>query len=94
LASYPFPEIELEHECDPEPQLNNLISLFDSILTLVSLPDFNRFPDSVLNPVPVHRKIESPIFHDQYIELDQYYSFESSIDKLTSFYFYEIELNQ
>ena len=26
LASYPFPEIELEHEYDPEPQLGNSIS--------------------------------------------------------------------
>ena len=33
LASHPFPEIELEHEYDPEPQLDNLISLLDSIMT-------------------------------------------------------------
>ena len=28
LASYPFPEIELEHEYDPEPQLVNSVPLF------------------------------------------------------------------
>jgi len=32
LASYPFPEIELEHEYDPESQLDNSISLPDSIM--------------------------------------------------------------
>ena len=36
LASYPFPEIEIE----PEPPVGNSISLFDSIMTPVSLPDF------------------------------------------------------
>ena len=40
FASYPFPEIEIEHERDPEPQVGNFISLFDSIMTLVSLPNF------------------------------------------------------
>ena len=39
LASYPFSEIELELE-DPEPQVGNFTSLFDSIMTLVSLSDF------------------------------------------------------
>ena len=38
LTSYPFPEIELEHEYDPELQLGNSISLPDSILTEVFLP--------------------------------------------------------
>ena len=33
LASYPFSAIEIEHEYDPEPQLDNLISLPDSIMT-------------------------------------------------------------
>ena len=40
LASYPFPEIKLELESDPKPQVGNSISLFDSIMTPVSLPDF------------------------------------------------------
>ena len=43
LASYPFPEIELEHEYDPEPQFCNSISLPDSILTEVFLPDSGLF---------------------------------------------------
>ena len=44
LASYPFPEIELENEYDPKPQLGDSILLPDSIMTLVSSPDFNLFP--------------------------------------------------
>jgi len=87
LTSYPFPEIELEHEYDPEPQLGNLISLLDSMLTPMSLPDFNSFPESVLNAMPVYYEIESPIFYDQHIEFDQYYTFESLFNKLASSHF-------
>ena len=40
LTSYPFSEIEIRHEIDSESQVGNSISLFDSIMTPVSLPDF------------------------------------------------------
>ena len=63
------------------------------MLTPVSLPDFNSFPESVLDPMPVYHEIESPIFYDHHIELDQFHTFESPIDKLASSHFYEIELN-
>ena len=43
LASYPFPEIELENEYDHEPQLSDSILLPDSIMTPVSSPD-QSFP--------------------------------------------------
>ena len=33
-------------------------------MTLISLPDFFSIPESTLNPVPVHREIESPISYD------------------------------
>ena len=36
----------------------------------------------------------TPIFHDHHIELDQFHTFESPIDKLASSCFYEIELNE
>ena len=94
MVSYPFPEIKLENEFDPEPQLGNSIPLPDSIMTLVSLHDFNPFFESVLDPVSIHHKIESLIFYDQPIKLDQYHTFESSIDKLASSHLYEIELNE
>ena len=72
MASYPFPEIELENEYDPESQLGDSIPLPDSIMTLISLPDFNPFPGSTLDHVPIHREIKSPIFYDHHIELDQF----------------------
>ena len=33
-------------------------------MTPVSLPDFFSIPEPTLNPVPVHREIESPICYD------------------------------
>ena len=94
LTSYPFPEIELENACDHEPQLGNSVSLFDSMWTSVSLPHFNPFSESTLDPVSIHREIESPIFFDQQIELDQFHTFECPIDILPSSHSYEIELNK
>ena len=94
MASYPFFEIELKHEYDPEPQIGNSVPLSDSIMTLVFLPDFNPFSESVLDPVPIHHEIESPLFDDHHIELDQYHTFENLIDKLASSHFYEIDPNQ
>ena len=40
FASYPFFEIKLDLESDPKPQVGNSISLFDSLMTQVFLPDF------------------------------------------------------
>ena len=64
LARYPFPKIELELESDLEPHVSDSISLFNSIITLVSLPDFFSIPELTLNPVPVHREMKSPISYD------------------------------
>ena len=94
MASYLFPEIYLEHECNPEFQLGNPSPFLNSILTPVSLPSFNHFSEPTLDHVPTHNEIESPIFQDQHIEHDQYLTFESPINKLTSFHFYEIELKE
>ena len=94
MASYRFPKIELEHEYNLELSLGNSISLPDSILTEVFLPEFRPFPESVLDPVPIHCEIESPIIYDDHIELDQFLTFESPIDKLASSHFYGIEINE
>ena len=64
LVSYPFPEIKLELESDPEPHVGDSISLFDSIMILVSLPDFFTIPELTLNHVLVHCEIGSPISYD------------------------------
>ena len=75
-------------------QLGNSISLSDSIMTEVFLPDFRPFLKLVLDLVPVHHESESPIFYDHHIKLDQFHTFESPVDKLASSHFYEIELNE
>ena len=67
LASYSFLEIELENEYDHKPQLSDSILLLDSIMTPVSSPDLNLFPESTLDPMPIHYEIESPIFYDHHI---------------------------
>ena len=56
-------------------------------MTEVFLPDFRPFPESILDPVPVHREIKSPILYDHHIELDQFHTFDSPIDKLTNSHF-------
>jgi len=89
LASYLFSKIEHENEFDPEAQLDNSISLPDSIVTPVSSPGCNFFPESILDTVLVHYEIESPIFYDHHIE---FHTVKSLIDKLASFHFYEVEL--
>ena len=63
-------------------------------MTEVFLPDFRPFPESVLDHVLVNCEIESPIFYDQQIELDQHHTFENPIEKLASSPFYEIEFEE
>ena len=69
LESHPFSVIELENECNPEGQLGNSILLLDSIVTPVSLPNFNHFSESVLNLVPVHREIYHQSFNINILNL-------------------------
>jgi len=61
LVSFPFNKIELECEYDPDPQLYDLVPNFESMLTLVSLPSLDPFPELTLIPVPIDLEIESPI---------------------------------
>ena len=46
LASFYFNEIELEHECDLDPQLYDSIPIYESMLTPVSLPNLDPFFES------------------------------------------------
>ena len=68
MVSFPFNEIKLECECDPDPQLCDLVSNFKSMLILVSLPNFDPFLKQTLIPVPINLKIESLIV-DSHIPL-------------------------
>jgi len=53
LACFHLNEIELEDECDIDSQCCDLVSLFKSMLTPVSLPDFDPIPEPTLIPVPI-----------------------------------------
>jgi len=68
LASFHFKKIELDCECEPDPQLYDLILIFESILTVVSLPDLDSIPKPTLIPVPIELEIEALIF-DSHIQL-------------------------
>ena len=62
MASYHLNEIELEHVCDPDPQLYDSVSSFQSILTLISLPDLDPIPEPTLIHVPIDLETEPSIF--------------------------------
>ena len=68
LASFHFKKIELEYEYDPDPQLCDSILIFDSMLTLVSLPNLDPILEPTLIHVPIELKIEPPIL-DSHIPL-------------------------
>ena len=68
LASFPLNEIELDYECDPDPQLCDLILIFEYILTPVSLSDLDPMFEPTLIPAPIELEIESPIL-DSHISL-------------------------
>ena len=67
LASFNFTEIELDCECEPNPQLCDLILNFESMLTPVSLPNLDPIPEPTLILIIDH-EIESLIV-DSHISL-------------------------
>ena len=68
LASFHFNEIELEDKCDTDFQYCDSISLFESILTLVSLPNSDLIPKLTLIPIPIELEHE-PLILDSHIPL-------------------------
>ena len=54
FASFHFNEIELEHECDPDPKLCDSVPLFESMLTLASLSYLDLILEPTLIPVPIN----------------------------------------
>jgi len=52
LASFHFNEIELECEYDPNPQPCDSVCIFESMLTLVSLPNLDQFSEPTFIPYP------------------------------------------
>ena len=63
MASYPFPEIELEDECEPEIQVSNSSSILESISTPIVLPELSDVLEPVLIPIlPELESIILPIY--------------------------------
>ena len=57
-----------DYECEPDPQLCDLVSIFEFMLTPVFLPNLDQFPEPIFIPVPINLEIESPIM-DSHIPL-------------------------
>ena len=68
MASFYFNKIELEYECEPDPQLCDSIPICESMLTSVSLPKLDPLPEPTLIPVSIDFKIEPPLL-DSHISL-------------------------
>ena len=68
LASFHFNEIELDYECELYPQLCDSVSIFESMLTPVFLPNLDQFPKQPFFLVPINLEMESPIL-DSHISL-------------------------
>ena len=52
LISFYFNEIELNYECEPKPQLYDSVSIFESMLTPVFLPNLDQFSEPTFIFVP------------------------------------------
>jgi len=68
LASFHINEIELEDKCDTDFQCCDSFSLFESMLTPVSLPDLDPFLKPTLIPIPIELEHELPML-DNHISL-------------------------
>jgi len=89
LTSFHFKEIELNCECEPNPQLCDSISIFESILTPVFLPNLDPITEPILIPIPIDLEIEPFILDSQILLMDhecelKFFDLETTIEpKLT-----------
>jgi len=60
LASFPFNEIELDYECEPDPQPCDSVLIFKSMLTLISLTDLDSFLEPTLIPISIDLETKLP----------------------------------
>ena len=85
LASFHFKVIELDYEYDPDPQFCDSVSIFEFMLTLVSLTDLDLIPEPTLIHVPIELEIEPPILncHIQLMEKEyeiQLFDLDSTLE--------------
>ena len=55
-------------ECDPDPQPCDLVPIFESMLTLISLPNLDQFSEPTFIPILIDLEMESPSL-DSHISL-------------------------
>ena len=103
MASYLFPEIELEDECEPELQFNDSSPILESILTSIVLPKLKNILELVLIPIS---ELEQSFHPFTFFLLDKHkdlislhplevaQNFKNHLDILASYPFLEIELMQ
>ena len=65
-VSFHFKKFELEYECDPDPQLCDSISIFEFILTPISLPNLDPIFEPTLVPVPIELEIKPPFLKSSF----------------------------
>ena len=104
MASYPFPEIELEDKCEPELQFSDSSQILESISTPVVLPKLRDILEPVL--IRIISELESIISPIHIPSMDENQdsislhpsklaqNFENDHDILASYPFLEIELEQ
>jgi len=68
LASFEFKKIELDYECELDPQLCDLVPNIESMLTSVSLSNLDPITKLTLILIPIDHEIESLIV-DSHISL-------------------------
>ena len=59
-------KIKLFCECDPDPQLCDSVSIFESMLTQISLPNLDPITEPTLIPIPIDFEIEPSILESQH----------------------------
>jgi len=57
LANFHFNEIELDYECEPDPQPCDSVPIFESMLTPVFLSNLNQIPEPIFIPLPINLQI-------------------------------------
>ena len=61
MEIFSFNEIELDYECEPDYQFCDSISIFESMLTPIFLPNLDQFPEPTFIHIPIDLKMESSI---------------------------------
>ena len=75
MASFHLKKIELEYECDPDPQLCDSVPIFESMLTPVFLPDFDPIPEPTLIYVPIELELKPSILESHILLMGKKYEF-------------------